>query len=92
MHETSGIDALNPFTTVPIEISVCVGKARPPIRELVLLSENSILNLDSCVSDPVDLYVGDRLIARGLLEEKDASETGELTVRLTEILELRGSK
>jgi flagellar motor switch protein FliN/FliY len=38
----------------------------------------------------VDLYVGDRLIARGVLEEKDDGISGQLSVRLTEIIDLQG--
>jgi len=84
-------DPGNPFTSVPIEVSVCVGKARPLIRELVSMGENALLTLDTRVDDPVELYVGDRLIARGLLEEKEGDATGQLAVRLTEILQLKSS-
>ncbi|MEE4188161.1 MAG: FliM/FliN family flagellar motor C-terminal domain-containing protein [Roseobacter sp.] len=79
----------SPFTTVPIEITVCVGKARPLIRDLVRLGENSVLPLDKSVDDPVDLYIGDRLIARGMLEEKEGHSDGELVVRLTEVVDLK---
>lgn len=82
-------DPVNPFTAVPIEVTVCVGRARPLIRDLVMLGENAVLTLDSKVDDPVDLYVGDRLIARGLLEEKEGESLGQLVVRLTEIVELK---
>ncbi|WP_299672855.1 FliM/FliN family flagellar motor C-terminal domain-containing protein [uncultured Roseobacter sp.] len=79
----------NPFTSVPIEVSVCVGKARPLIRDLVALGEDAVLPLDKTVDDPVELYVGDRLIARGTLEEKDGESSGQLVVRLTEIVDLQ---
>lgn len=82
-------DPSNPFTSVPIEVSVCVGKARPLVRDLVMLGENAVLTLDRRVDDPVDLYVGERLIARGMLEEKEGSQTGQLVVRLTEITDLQ---
>lgn len=82
-------DIGNPFTAVPIEVSVCVGKARPLIRELVAMGENALLTLDTRVDDPVELYVGERLIARGLLEEKEDETNGQLVVRLTEILQLQ---
>ncbi|MEM9968413.1 MAG: FliM/FliN family flagellar motor switch protein [Pseudomonadota bacterium] len=81
------LDATNPFTSVPIEVNVCVGKARPLIRDLVTLGENALLTLDSRVDDPVELYVGDRLIARGMLEEKEGAAAGQLVVRLTEIID-----
>lgn len=83
-------DPANPFTAVPIEISVCVGKARPLVRDLVTLGENAVLTLDTKVDDPVALYVGDRLIARGMLEEKENDPNGQLVVRLTEIVDLKG--
>lgn len=79
----------NPFTTVPIEVTVCVGKARPLIRDLVSLGENAVLTLDKSVEDPVDLYVGDRLIARGILEEQDGEGNGRLLVRLTQIIDVQ---
>ena len=80
-------DPANPFTAVTVEITVSVGRARPLVRDLVALEENSILTLDRRVSDPVELYVGDRLIARGELEETDEDGQGQLAVRLTEFTE-----
>lgn len=82
-------DASNPFTSVPIEVSVCVGKARPLVRDLVMLGENGVLTLDRRVDDPVDLYVGERLIARGMLEEKEGDTSGQLVVRLTQVVDLQ---
>ena len=82
-------DPTNPFTSVPIEITVSVGKARPLIRDLVAMSENAVLTLDKRVEDPVELYVGDRLVARGQLEEMDGDQNGQLIVRLTEIANLQ---
>ena len=79
----------NPFVSVPIEITVSVGKARPLIRDLVSLGENAVLTLDKRVEDPVELFVGDRLVARGQLEELDGEDTGQLAVRLTEIADLQ---
>lgn len=81
-------DTSNPFTAVPIEITVSVGRARPLIRDLVMLGSNAVLALDKRIDDPVDLFVGDKLIARGILEEAEDSENGQLIVRLTEILDL----
>ena len=82
-------DASNPFVSVPVEVVVSVGKARPLIRDLVALGENAILTLDKRVEDPVDLYVGDRLVARGQLEEMEGDQAGQLAVRLTEIADLQ---
>jgi len=86
---TKNLDPGNPFVTVPIEIMVVVGKARPLIRDLVGLGENAILTLDKRVEDPVDLYVGDKLVARGQLEELNGDKSGQLAVRLTEVSNLQ---
>lgn len=79
----------NPFTQVPIEITVSVGKARPMVRELLRMKRDSILPLDRKVDDPVELYVGDKLIARGELTEMGDDQAGQLAVRLTEIADLQ---
>lgn len=75
------------FLGVPVEVLVSVGRARPFISDLVRLRRDSVLQLDSRVDDPVELYIGDRLIARGELQEMDGQD-GLLGVRLTEVAEL----
>jgi flagellar motor switch protein FliN/FliY len=80
----------NPFTQVPVEITVSVGRARPRVGDLLRLGRDSVLPLDRRVDDPVELYVGDRLIARGELEELDGDQAGQLAVRLTEVADLSG--
>ena len=67
--ETPKPDCGGPFSTVPIELTVSVGRARPLIRDLLALGEDAILPLDTRVDDPVELFVGDRLVARGELQE-----------------------
>ncbi len=79
----------NPFTQVPIEITISVGKARPTVRDLLKLKADSVLPLDKKVADPVELYIGDKLIARGELEEVDGAPDGQLAVRLTEVADLK---
>ncbi|MEM8787760.1 MAG: FliM/FliN family flagellar motor switch protein [Pseudomonadota bacterium] len=72
---------------VPIEVMVSVGKARPLVADLVRLRRDSVVTLNSKIDDPVELYVGERLIARGELQEMDDG-TGRLGVRLTEVADL----
>lgn len=74
---------------VPIEVVISVGRARPPVRELLRLRRDSVLALDRRIDDPVELYVGERLIARGQLEELDGDRAGFLAVRLTEVADLQ---
>lgn len=78
----------HPFTKVPVEILVSVGKARPKIKDLLALDNEAVLVLDKRVEDPVELYVGDKLIARGELQEMEGENEGQLAVRLVEIADL----
>lgn len=73
------------FAKVPIEITISVGKARPTVRDLLELKADAVLPLDKRIEDPVELYIGDRLIARGELEEVEGDPQGQLAVRLTEV-------
>ena len=79
----------NPFAQVRIEITVSVGRAWPLVRDLLQLRQDAILPLDRKVEDPVELYIGDRLIARGELQELDGDQAGQVAVRLTEVANLR---
>ena len=75
------------FMGVPIDVMISVGRARPLVSELVKLRRDSVLALNSKIDDPVELYIGDRLIARGELQEMD-DDGGRLGVRLTEVADL----
>jgi len=81
---TSGI-----LNQVPIEIVISVGRARPIVRDLLKLRRDSVLVLDRRVDDPVELFIGDKLVARGILQELEGEQAGYLGVRLTEIIDLR---
>ncbi|MGR3722184.1 FliM/FliN family flagellar motor switch protein [Abyssibius alkaniclasticus] len=72
---------------VPVELVISVGRARPLIGELLKLRRDSVLTLDSRIEDPVEIFVGDRLIARGELQEMEG-EPGKLGVRLIEVVDL----
>jgi flagellar motor switch protein FliN/FliY len=71
---------------MPVTVAVSVGKARATIEELLAIGPKSILTLESKIDDPVDLLVGERVIARGRLVE--LGEAGAFGV---EIIELSGS-
>lgn len=80
-------DRHSPFAQVPIEITISVGRARPSVRDMLRLKKDAVLQLDRRVEDPVELYVGDRLIARGELTEIGEEGNGTLGVRLTEVID-----
>ena len=73
--------------SVPIEIRICVGKARPKLSEMLAMNPDTVLPLDSRIEDKVGLWVGDKLIAEGELVELDGERAGQLAVRVTELLD-----
>ena len=78
------------FMGVPIEVTISVGKARPLVSDLVKLRRDSVISLDTKIDDPVEIYIGDKLIARGELQEMEDSD-GQLGVRLTEVADIASS-
>lgn len=69
----------------PVKVDVVLGEARMPVEELMALSENEIVALENSTTDLVDIYVSDRLMARGRLVVAD----GQLGVTLSEIVDGR---
>lgn len=72
------------FSTVPVELTVAVGVARPTIGELMEFDRGRIIPLDRKIEDPVRLFVGDRLIGTGELEEIEEG-SGRIGVRILEL-------
>jgi flagellar motor switch protein FliN/FliY len=67
---------------VPVQVSAVLGRARMEIGDLLKLGPGTVLELDRKVGEAIDIYVNNRLVARGevvLVEEK-------LGVTMTEII------
>lgn len=67
---------------VPVQISAVLGRSRMDVGELLKLGPGTVLELDRRVGEAIDIYVNDRLVARGevvLVEDK-------LGVTMTEII------
>ncbi|HXI87898.1 MAG TPA: FliM/FliN family flagellar motor switch protein [Parvularculaceae bacterium] len=73
--------------SVPIEVIVSVGTARPLIGDLLKMQRDALIPLDSHLDDPVELRVGERVIARGELTQSEDGD-GRLGIRLTEIVDM----
>jgi flagellar motor switch protein FliN/FliY len=84
-------DPRSGLSRVPVEITVSVGRAHPTVSDLLSLGRDAVLPLDRTVSDPVELFAGDRLIARGELQEMEGGPAGRLAVRLTEVVDPEGA-
>jgi flagellar motor switch protein FliN/FliY len=67
---------------VPVRVTAVLGKTRINVADLMKLQSGSIIELDRRVGEPIDLYINDRLIARGELVMVD----GALGVTMTEIV------
>lgn len=80
------------FADLPVEVTVSVGRARPSISALLALRPDSVVALDKSIDDPVDIFVGDRLIAQGTLEEIGEDGQRQLAVRLTHVPGLAESR
>lgn len=57
-----GIDLL---LDIPLQVSVEVGRSKILVRDLLQMQEGTLIELDKLAGEPLDLYVNDRLIARG---------------------------
>ncbi|MEM6901363.1 MAG: flagellar motor switch protein FliN [Pseudomonadota bacterium] len=73
----------NRLMDVPVQVDVVLGEARMAIEELQSMASGDIVALERRANEPVDIYVSDRLMARGRLVIAD----GELGVTLTEIID-----
>ncbi|MCX7337889.1 MAG: flagellar motor switch protein FliN [Alphaproteobacteria bacterium] len=75
-------EALEAIYDVQIQISAVLGKATMPVKQLLKLSRGAVIELDRHVGEAIDIYVNNRLVARGevvVVNEK-------LGVTLTEII------
>lgn len=50
---------------VKVELTVRIGSCTLAMRDVVELRQGAVLQLDQLASDPVGLYVNDKLVARG---------------------------
>jgi flagellar motor switch protein FliN/FliY len=74
-----GLEAVH---DVPVKVQAVLGRSRMPIGELLRLKSGMVVELDRRVGEPVDIFVNNRLIARGEVVMIDNS----LGVTLTEIV------
>jgi len=67
---------------IPVRVSAVLGKATMPVSDLLKLGRGAVVELDRKVGEAIDIYVNNRLVARGevvVVEER-------LGVTMTEII------
>jgi flagellar motor switch protein FliN len=78
-HSAADLEAV---FDVPVKVSAVLGRARMEVSDLLKLGPGTVLELDRKVGEAIDIYVNNRLVARGevvLVEDK-------LGVTMTEII------
>jgi len=75
-------DDLQAVFDVPVKVQAVLGRSRMDIGELMRLKTGDVVELDRRVGEPVDIFVNNRLIARGEVVLIDSA----LGVTLTEIV------
>ena len=75
-------DNLEMIMSVPLEISVEIGRTRRKVEDILALSKGSLVVLDKLAGDQVDLFVNGLCVARGDVVVIDDN----FGVRITEVL------
>jgi len=81
-EETHTASDLEAVFDVPVSIAAVLGRTHMEVADLLKLAEGDVVELDRKVGEAIDIYVNNRLVARGevvLVEER-------LGVTMTEII------
>ena len=69
---------------IPVQVSAVLGKSTMRVSQLLKLGRGAVVELDRKVGEAIDIYVNDRLVARGevvVVEDR-------LGVTMTEIIKM----
>lgn len=67
---------------IPVQITVVLGRTSMQVNQLLKLGRGAVIELDKKVGEPIDIFVNNRLVARGevvVVEER-------IGVTMTEII------
>jgi flagellar motor switch protein FliN len=68
---------------IPVTVSAVLGKATMQVSQLLKLGRGAVVELDRKLGEAIDIYVNNRLVARGEVVMVDDSRLG---VTMTEIV------
>ncbi len=80
--ETHTAHKLQAVFDIPVKVQAVLGKSSMEVNQLLRLSTGSVIELDRRVGEAIDIYVNDRLVARGEVVVVDE----HLGVTMTEIV------
>ncbi|MEJ5377214.1 MAG: flagellar motor switch protein FliN [bacterium] len=76
------IRSLDRILDIPMQVSVELGRTRMPVKDVIQLSQGSVIELSKMVGEHLEIFVNQKLIARGevvVVNEK-------FGIRISEIL------
>jgi flagellar motor switch protein FliN/FliY len=92
LAEASGIEGaggprsardLEAVYDIPVTVSAVLGKATMQVSQLLKLGRGAVVELDRKLGEAIDIYVNNRLVARGEVVMVDDNRLG---VTMTEII------
>ncbi len=60
-----GNSEIDLLSDVNLDVKIELGRARMLVEDVLRLADGAVVELDKLAGDPVDVYVNDRLVARG---------------------------
>lgn len=73
---------------IPVQVSAVLGRATMQVSQLLKLGRGAVVELDRKLGEAVDIYVNNRLVARGEVVMVDDNRLG---VTMTEIVKAERS-
>lgn len=71
---------------IPVQVSAVLGKTRMPVSDLLKLGTGAVVELNRKIGESIDIYVNNRLVARGEVVIVD----DRLGITMTEIIKNDG--
>ena len=72
---------------IPVQVSAVLGKSTMEVNELLRLGRGAVVELDRKVGEAIDIYVNNRLVARGEVVVVE----NRLSITMTEIFKAERS-
>lgn len=80
--ERGSASGLSAVYDIPVQVTAVLGKATMPVGQLLRLGRGAVVELDRKVGEPIEVYVNNRLVARGEVLVVD----DHLGITMTEIV------
>ena len=57
--------SLDTVSDIPVQLTVVLGRTSMQVNQLLKLGRGAVIELDKKVGEPIDIFVNNRLVARG---------------------------